>query len=239
MNRKILLKFIRDVCNLVVLKEKMNFSTLYKFLEQLHKNNSKEWMDTHIGAYHSVRDSYIEWLDEMNIKLAEIDANYYNTPGKKAINRINNNLMFHPNKPIYKDHFGAGLDQKSKQGDFYIHLGVSESFIGGGYWHPSSKTLKSIRQAIDYNGEELKKMLEKKTFKNMFGGLIEDTPLKTAPKGFSQDHKHIDLLRRKSFAVSHQLTQEEVMGDDFKDKVIEIYKEMLPFRRYLNQAVTV
>ena len=47
----------------------------------------------------------------------------------------------------------------------------------------------------------------------MFGDLVDDNPLKTAPKGFSQEHTHIDLLRRKSFAVTVQLTQKEVMGD--------------------------
>ncbi len=196
-------------------------------------------MDEHRGEYHAVRDSYIDWLNEMNIKLAAIDPDYTPTNGKKAINRINNNLMFHPNKPIYKDHFGAGLDQESKQGDFYIHLGVNESLIGGGYWHPSSKILKSIRAAIDYNGEDLKNILNKKSFKTMFGEMIVDDPLKTSPKGYTQDHKHIDLLRRKSFAVSCPLTQKEVMASNFEEKVIAIYKEMLPFRRYLNQAVTV
>ncbi len=73
----------------------------------------------------------------------------------------------------------------------------------------------------------------------MFGEMIIDDPLKTSPKGYSQDHKHIDLLRRKSFAVSCPLTQKEVMASNFEEKVIAIYKEMLPFRRYLNQAVTV
>jgi len=212
---------------------------MYEFLRELQKNNNKEWMDTHRDTYEKVRDFFIDWLNTMNQKLAEIDSGYYDTTGKKAINRINNNLMYHPNKPIYKDHFGAGLDQESKQGDFYIHLGTSESFIAGGYWHPSSKHLKSIRQAIDYNGEELKKILNKKSFQNTFGGLIENDPLKTSPKGFSKDHKHIELLRRKSFAVSHSVTQNEVCGDGFEEKVIEIYKEMLPFRRYLNKAVTV
>lgn len=226
-----------SVC--VVLKENMTFSTVYNFLNKLQQNNTKEWMDEHRNKYHEVRDFYINWLDSMNAKLAEIDPNYYNTPGKKAINRINNNLMFHPKKPIYKDHFGAGLDQVSKQGDFYIHLGTTESFIGGGYWHPSSKVLKSIRQAIDYNGEELKKILAQSSFIDMFGGLVEDNPLKTAPKGFSQEHPHIDLLRRRSFAVTVQLTQEEVMRANFEEKVLEIYNEMLPFRRYLNEAVTV
>ena len=217
----------------------MNFKGLYQFLRKLKKNNHKEWMDENRREYHDIRDQYITWLDKMNEILAELDPNYFNTPGKKAINRINNNLLFHPNKPVYKDHFGAGLDQVSKQGDFYIHLGVEENFIGGGYWHPSSKIIKSIRAAIDYNGDELKKILNKKSFRDMFGKMVIDNPLKTAPKGYSQDHKHIDLLRRKSFAVVRGFTQKEVMDADFEAKVIETYKEMLPFRRYLNEAVSV
>ncbi len=217
----------------------MGFSDMFNFLRKLEQNNTKEWMDANRKAYHQVRNYYISWLDKMNVKLAEIDPDYFDTPGKKAINRINNNLMFHPNKPIYKDHFGAGLDQVSKQGDFYIHLGHKESFIGGGYWHPSSKVLKSIRQGIDYNGEELKQIMAKKSFRKCFGGLVQDDPLKTAPKGFSQSHPHIELLRRKSFAVTVSLTHKEILSTNFDAQVIEIYKEMLPFRRYLNQAVTV
>ena len=196
-------------------------------------------MDVHRKEYYQIRDFYIEWLDGMNIKLAAIDDAYFYTPGKKAINRINNNLLYHPQKPIYKDHFGAGLDQRSKQGDFYLELGVNGSYFGGGYWHPSSKNLKSLREAIDYDGSSLLKIIEKKSFKNMFGELIEDNPLKTAPNGFSVDHKHIDLLRRRSFAASCSLSENEILQGDFDDKVIAIYKELLPFRRYLNNAITV
>lgn len=218
----------------------MSFHKLFKFLRTLQKNNSKEWMDANRKQYEEVRDWYISWLEDLDKDLAGIDENYHETPGKKAINRINNNLLYHPNKPIYKDHFGAGLDQKNKQGDFYIHLGTSESFIAGGYYKPESKVLKSIRDAIDYNGEELVKILNKKSFKEMFGGLIEtDDKLTTSPKGYSQDHQHINLLRHKTFAVAYSITQNEVMQDDFKERVINVYKEMLPFRRYLNQAVTV
>ena len=218
----------------------MSFQKLYSFLEELQKNNHKEWMDTHRKSYHELRNWYIDWLDEMNIKLAEIDSQYTDTPGKKAINRINNNLMFHPDKPVYKDHFGAGLDQESKQGDFYIHLGTEESFIAGGYYYPFNKILKRIRAAIDYDGKELLKILNKKSFQKTFGGLIEDPQkLKTAPKGFTQDHPYIELLRYKSFAVQHDLERNEVFKDNFENRVLEIYREMLPFRRYLNKAVSV
>ncbi len=218
----------------------MSFYKLYDFLRDLQENNNKEWMDANRKQYHEIRDWYIEWLDKINQKLSDTDPEYYDTPGKKAINRINNNLLYHPNKPTYKDHFGAGLDQKSKQGDFYIHLGTSESFIAGGYWKPNNKILKSIREAIDYNGEDFLKIINKKSFKATFGDLIDtDEKLTTSPKGFSQDHPHIDLLRYKTYAVEHRLTQKEVMQGDFEKKLITVYKEMLPFRRYLNEAVTV
>ena len=218
----------------------MSFYKMFEFLRELQNNNSKEWMDANRKRYEEIRNWYIDWLEDMDMHLAKIDPNYHHTPGKKAINRINNNLLFHPNKPVYKDHFGAGLDQKSKQGDFYIHLGTSESFIAGGYYKPESKILKSIRDAIDYNGEYLIKILNKKSFQDMFGGLMEtEDKLTTSPKGYSKDHKYIDLLRHKTFAVEHPVTQKEVLRDNFKDKVIAVYKEMLPFRRYLNEAVTV
>lgn len=220
----------------------MNFRKLYDFLRDLQKNNSKEWMDANRSYYHEVRDDYIAWLNELDRKLQQADAGYTQTDGRKAINRINNNLMFHPEKPIYKDHFGAGLDLggSGKQGDFYIHLGTDESFMAGGFYKPKKELLDSIRQAIDYNGAELKSLMNKKSFKDMFTGFMDDgEALKTSPKGYSQEHEHIDLLRMKSFAVQVDLTQKMVIETDFMQLCIDVYMEMKPFRDYLNQAVTV
>ncbi|MCH4821667.1 DUF2461 domain-containing protein [Gramella lutea] len=217
----------------------MSFNKLFQFLRNLNKNNHKEWMDEHRKQYHEVRDFYIKWLNEMDIKLAAVDPDYSPTTGKQAINRINNNLLFHPDKPIYKDHFGAGLDKEKGKGDFYIHIGINGSFVAGGFYKPKKQILDSIRAAIDYNGNEFKKILREKSFKETFGGLMEEEKLKTAPKGYSQDHEHIDLLRNKSFAVMHELTQKEIMEDDFQEKLVDIYKKMLPFRNYLNHAITV
>ncbi len=218
----------------------MDFNELFLFLSDLQNNNHKEWMDTNRKRYHTVRNSFINWLDELESRLAVIDPDYYPTSGRKGLNRINNNLLFHPNRPVYKDHFAAGLDQRSKQGDFYIQIGINDCELAGGYWKPDSKILTSIREAIDYNGEELQKILNKKSFKEIFGGLFHDKDkLKGTPKGFSSDHKYIDLLRHRTFAVIHPLTKEDILKDDFMDKVVHVYQEMLPFRRYFNQAVTV
>lgn len=217
----------------------MDFAGLYHFIDRLNRNNNKEWMDRHRSEYLAVRDFFVNWLDVMNERLAQLDDTYFNTPGKKAINRINNNLLYHPNRPVYKDHFGAGLDQLSKQGDFYIELGAHRSFIGGGYWHPAAAQLKSIRQAIDYNGQVLKEMIAQPRFRKTFGKLVDHQPLKRPPRGFSQDHPHIDLLKRRSYAAMCTLSREEVCAPNFADRVEEIYIRLLPFRRYLNQAVSV
>jgi uncharacterized protein (TIGR02453 family) len=217
----------------------MGFPELFDFLDRLQQNNTKEWMDLNRKEYQTVRSFFVSWLDKLNSKLATVDPDYFDTPGKKSINRINNNLMFAPHKPIYKDHFGAGLDQLIKQGDFYIEVGLKHCILAGGFWRPEKLVLRSIRDAIDYNGEELIAIIEKPSFKSMFGGLYHDDPLKTAPKGFPKDHPHIELLRRKTFAVEMTLSRKQLLDPNYQEFCTEVYLEMLPFRRYLREAATV
>ena len=217
----------------------MEFAPLFTFLEKLQRNNNKLWMDQNRSEYQSLRKQFVQWLDKLNLRVAELDPEYYNTPGKRGINRINNNLMFHPEKPVYKDHFGAGLDKAPGTGDFYIQIGVESSMLAGGLWRPPSKTLASIREAIDYNGDELVNIIRKKSFVEVFGDLYEDERLKTAPKGYHSDHPHIELLKNKSFAVAHMLDRAQILDPGFEDYIIAVYMEMLPFRRYLNHAITV
>lgn len=217
----------------------MNFERLFQFLEDLQANNHKDWMDENRKRYHSNRDEYLKWLIQLDVELSDIDSEYYPTPKKKILNRINNNLLYHPQKPTYKDHFGAGLDKRPNTSDFYIHIGLNESFLAGGFYKPKPHKLKSIREAIDYNGEVLKSILNKASFKKTFGNMMQDDMLKTSPKGYDKENQHIDLLRYKSFAVMHDLTRENILDENFKTHIKKVYLEMLPFRRYLNKAVSV
>ena len=217
----------------------MNFKLLFSFLSELKENNTKDWLDANRKQYLRIKDEYCLWLNELDARLQDIDPEYYPTPGKRAITRINNNLMFHPNKPIYKDYIGAAVDRRPNTGDFYFHLGVSECFIAGGFFRPAAAILKSIREGIDYDGEALEKIINSPSFKKTFGELDTSENLKTAPKGYAKDHRHIKLLRRKSFEAYHEFDREQVFLEGFMDKVIQVYIEMLPFRRYLNQTASV
>lgn len=217
----------------------MDFRALLGFLKELNQNNSKDWMDGNRSRYRALRHDFIQWLDHLDMELARLDPDYYPTPGKTGMNRINNNLMFHPDKPVYKDHFGAGLDKAPKTADFYIEIGLKGPFLAGGLWRPEPARLNRIRAAIDYDGEVLEGILQKPTFKEMFGGLYEDQRLKRMPKGYSADHPHAALLKLKTYAVVRSLPAASIFQDDFEDRIFETYFEMLPFRRYLNQALSV
>jgi uncharacterized protein (TIGR02453 family) len=217
----------------------MAFKALLKFLRALSRNNSKEWMDDHRKEYKALREAFVQWLDMMDARLAAMDPDYYPTPGRVGINRINNNLLYHPNRPVYKDHFGAGLDKAPGKGDFYVQIGIEESLLAAGVWRPASENLTKIREAIDYDGDVLVGILQKPSFKKMFGTLYEDQPLKRMPKGFDPGHPHADLLKHKTFAVVRSISEEIVLTPGFEEVVLETYTELLPFRRYLNRALTV
>jgi uncharacterized protein (TIGR02453 family) len=217
----------------------MNFQEVFDFLENLNANNHKAWMDENRGRYHKIKDNLYQWLLEIDDELTSINNDHHPIDAKRAINRINNNLLYHPQKPTYKDHFGMGLDKKPGKSDFYIHIGINECFLAGGFYKPKRSNLNSIRDAIDYNGDKLKDILNDKKFKEHFGGLMDEGKLTNAPKGFTNDHPHIDLLKNKSFAVARKLNKKNVLSSNFKDTIIDTYRIMTPFRKYLNQAVTV
>ena len=217
----------------------MNTRKLFDFLRDLDKNNHKAWMDENRDRYHEVKGEFIDFLDKINNRLTETYPDYTSTPGKTAIERINNNLMYHPEKPTYKDHFGATLDKVKKGSDFYVKIGINGCMVGGGMWHPDREELKNIRAAIDYDGEKLQKIIDKKSFKNTFGDIYRGDSLKTSPQNYSADHPHIDLLRLKSFVIMKDLTQKEVAASDFENKLIEWYGEVQPFFQYLRRAIGV
>ena len=62
-------------------------------------------------------------------------------------------------------------------------------------------------------------------FIEAFGELSQEDKLKTAPKGYDQDHEHIELLRLNRFAAMVPSTQKEISSDDFKDQVVNLYKK--------------
>ena len=86
--------------------------------------------------------------------------------------------------------------------------------IAGGAYMPPSPWLNAIRENISDEPEEFLKIISDKNFIKYFGQ-IEGEKLKSAPKGYPSDHPQIDLLKFKSFLVTNDVTDEDVLDPDF------------------------
>ena len=211
--------------------------TIFKFLEALNQNNSKEWMDKNRSWYNEAKDEVVQIFDPVLEELKLLDPRIVQETARKSINRINNNLMFHPDRPTYKDHFGVGFGYGKGLADFYIHLGIHEQLIAGGLWHPPSDKLKKLRMEIDYEGERLAAILTDDRFASKFE-LYQEDKLKGTPKGYSSDHEYIDLLRMKSLAAFWNISKKDILSNGFGDMVIEAYQGILPLLDFVNTAIT-
>jgi uncharacterized protein (TIGR02453 family) len=216
-----------------------NKKAILDFLKDLSNNNRKEWMDDNRDRYVFAKDAWLEEVQQILTLLKKIDKSYFEKfKPKDCISRITNNRMYNPNLPVYKNFFTFSIMDKTDMfSPLHISIGVENSFIGCGYHNPDKETLKNIRDAIDYDGKSLQAILEKKKFKEFFGGLSNFTqPLKTSPKGYDKDHPFVEYLRYKNYTVLRNLTHKEFLDDNFIKEVEQAYELSTPFRDYLKKA---
>lgn len=216
----------------------MSKQYILDFLRDLTQNNSKEWMDENRNRYHTAKQIWLDEIEQILKRLAKHDPMFETIEAKDALRRINNNRMFHPDKPVYKDRFVCSPINDLAKPAFYISVSPSGSFIGGGLHRPDKELLDRLRAAIDYDGEQLKEIIQADTFQGLFGGLSEDEHmLKTSPRGYSKDHRHIDLLRRKTFTGMKSFSEAEFVSDTFVDMVEESFLGLKSFNEYLGKSV--
>src|SRR5204863_7898232 len=96
---------------------------------------------------------------------------------------------------------------------------------------------QKIRQEIDYNGKNLKKILANKTFKTYYGELDKEYQLTRPPKGYDKDHPDIEFLKLNSYIVWHKFTDKQLLAKNFDKEVAKGAKIMKPFLDFLNTAV--
>lgn len=217
----------------------INKSTL-TFLSNLKKNNNREWFADHKQDYETAKANVVELVEEVLKHLTKSIPEFKAVNASKSIMRIYRDVRFSKNKDPYKLNFGIPLSVKAKGVDtpgFYLHIQPGASFIGGGFWMPQGDALKAIRQEIDYNGDDLVKIISSKTFKKYFDGLSEEDKLKTAPKDYPKDHQHIELLKLKSFTVYHSISDAEIQDKKVAKSIADAIVAMQPFISFLEAAI--
>lgn len=194
------------------------------FLKQLSKNNNREWFTENKPRYKTALADFKTMVKAIENKMSEFDI-----LDKTKVFRIYRDVRFSKDKTPYKTHLSANFQRlgENRRGGYYLQISPENTFVGGGFWKPESQDMKFIREGIDTNAEVLRKAINNRTLQDKFGGMHGDE-LKTSPRGYSTDHPEIDLLRKKQFLLMREYDVEDILQDDFADKVSDDFKAMVP-----------
>ena len=212
-----------------ILKEALDF---FKVLE---KNNNRDWFNENKPEFKALEGEmkifYNKVLENLN-KHDDID--------KLKIFRIYRDVRFSKNKLPYKIHFGGSFHRTKPKlrGGYYLHIQPNnESFIATGFWEPAPADLLRMRKEFEMDDKEIRDILGNKKFKNIWGNFVGDE-VKSAPRGFSKDHKSIDLIKKKQYIFTKKFTDKEVLDASFISEIDSAFKSVRPYFDYMSDVLT-
>ena len=219
----------------------MNFEFILKFLSDLSKHNDRIWFEKNKVRYLEAKQSFEDFVAILVKEFGKFDGGIGGLDPKKLPFRIYRDVRFSKDKSPYKLNMGAGFSPNGKlvqEPGYYVHIEPgNKSFIAGGIYMPDSENLSKVRQEIDYSPEKLKKILNKNSFKKLFKGFDDFDKLKTVPKGYAKDHPYIELLKHKSFIVSHAYSDKEVTETKFHKAVASHARVIKPLNDFIREAI--
>ncbi|MBB3054914.1 DUF2461 domain-containing protein [Mucilaginibacter gotjawali] len=211
------------------------------FLKELIENNNRDWFMANKERYETARENVIAFTTELLGLLQKIDPQIDSAlDAKKCVMRIYRDIRFSKDKTPYKNYFGVSIPTKgTKAGraEYYFQISPGNSLIAGGYWMPEADHLKAIRQEIDYNANDLKKIINEPEFVNLFGDFRKQEQLKSVPREYSADNENIDLLKLKSFVAFRPLKDDELLLKNAVSDIAGICGKIYPLNVFLNNAL--
>ncbi|WP_271424575.1 DUF2461 domain-containing protein [Aequorivita sinensis] len=207
----------------------------FEFLLKLKENNNREWMQENKKEYLANEKLLKEFYS-----VVENNLNVTDEIARVKVFRINRDVRFSNNKTPYNVHRSVSFSRAGahRRGGYYLRLEPGNSYMAGGFFSPEKGDLFRIRKEFELDSQEIREILTRKEFKKAFGGFNQENAVKTAPKGFNKDDENIDLIRLKSFFVTHKFTDQEVFAKDFKDKLLNHYLLLRPFFDYMSDVLT-
>lgn len=210
---------------------------IVNFLAQVAQNNNREWFNDHKEQYRAFDAKLKGFAAALINGIAAFDPSVARLTVADCTYRIYRDIRFSHDKSPYKTWSGVFVAPHGKKGGYagyYVHFEAAGCFLYAGSHCPEPVALKSIREEIWDNGDELLTSIAKS---NGFS-LVRTNSLKRTPKDFPTNHKHDDLLRLKDFGVEKPLclecygTEEQLLAAILSD-----FQSIYPLVEQLNRAI--
>ena len=206
-----------------------------EFFKKLEKNNNRDWFNERKKEFKiiegQIKQVYNDLFESLKVH-DEID--------KVKMFRIYRDVRFSKNKDPYKIHFGGAFHRTKPKlrGGYYLHIAPNnESFIATGFWEPNKEDLLRIRKEFEMDDQEMRKIINNKTFKNTWGELVGDE-VKWAPRDFDKNHPAIDLIKKKQYIFTKKYTDAAVLDPNFLNEVNIAFKAIRPYFNYMSDVLT-
>ena len=224
--------------------ESMITPRLFKFLQELKKNNNRDWFAENKSRYdHDVREPAVELVRQLEKPLVKAAPMLMAIPKGHggSVMRIYRDTRFSKNKTPYKTNVGISLRHQACKDihapGVYIHLDPDECFIGAGCWRPEKGVLAATRAAIDENPKEWKRARDNKAFRKSFD--LAGESLKTKPRDYPADHPMIEDLKRIDFIAVAPLSRQQVTDPKIVATLMDHIKRSKPLMQFLCDAIDI
>ena len=220
-----------------------------EFLRELDQHNDRTWFEFNRARYaRELRDPLAALVEEVDARLALVAPEIVGDP-RRSLFRIHRDVRFSADKRPYKTnvaawffHDGAGHGVGSATvahggAGFYVDIGLTGAFVGGGIWMPPRPTLERLRRAIDDDHESLAAILETPAIRRRFGMLAPEAMLRRMPRGYRDPHPAAVLLRHRSFTLGRPLSARDLASGRLPDILLRDFTRLLPLVRWLNGAL--
>lgn len=213
-----------------------------QFLDDLKKNNNRDWFQNNKKRYEIFKKDYHQLVSDFLDVMKPLDPSLELLEVKNCTFRINRDIRFSKDKSPYKAHLGVWMSTGAKganRAGYYVHIEKGASFIAGGFYSPEAEDLKKVRKEIAFFHEDLEAILTDKNLKKEFGSLDinETNSLKSMPRGYEKDHPAIDFLKLKSFTATQKYDIAEVTQKDFVVKMSKKLIALKPLNEFINRAL--
>ena len=212
------------------------------FLEELEANNNRDWFQANKDRYEqTVMEPAFAFISSIGEQLPKVSPHFVAMPKKSggSLMRVYRDTRFSKDKTPYKTNIGIQFRHERGKDvhapGFYVHFDKNECFLGVGLWRPDRDALAAIRQAIDEKGSQWKRVRDGAAFRAVYE--LGGDSLKRPPKGYADDHRFIDDLKRKDHIAVKTLKTSAAARASFADDIGEMFVASKPYMKFLCEAM--
>ena len=208
--------------------------TALTFLDDLRKNNARDWFKPRKETY----DTEIKFPMECLLGEFTSDRRPAGFPvqgdPKRGLFRIYRDVRFSKDKNPYKTHAGAVMTRSGAKGDpgvIYVHIEPGGSFLSAGFYSLDKEYLAAWRSRIAEDPDRFLDIIAPFSKPRGRYFLRNRGALNTMPRGFQEfaDSPVAEYLKWKHFLVGRSLTDKQVQSRKLRDHIRELADMAGPF----------